>query len=66
MPVAAARAYDPITICGGPATSLEIFVCHSGLPLVSKASTSALLVPTASTFASAPMPPESGLPALMR
>ena len=51
---------------GGPLTSLVILVCHNGLPLMSKASTSPLSVPTATATASAPTPAESGFPVLMR
>src|SRR5215831_12916143 len=56
----------PSAIWGGPAASLEILACHFGLPAVSKVSTSALLVPTAIRFASAPMPPDKVFPAALR
>src|SRR5207247_9342676 len=51
---------------GGPATSLDTRACHSGLPLVSNANTSPLLVPTMTALAPAPTPAESALPAFMR
>ncbi len=55
----------PSATFGGPATSLVTLACHSGLPLVSNASTSPLSVPTAivATRADAGC---NGLSALMR
>ncbi len=56
----------PSAASGGPATSVETFTFHRGLPVESKAKTSPLAVPTATTVALAPTPAESGFSVLMR
>ena len=66
LPSPVSTATTPSPTRGGAITSVETRAVHFALPSASNASTSPLSVPTATVVASAPTPPESGLPAEMR